>query len=140
MDETKKTFTCPKCKTDSLSYFNTSEGVILDFCGECSGIWFDKNELAHYIELSQDIPEIKEMKASARPTDLDCPKCSGKLEELPFSSKTDLLVDRCPACGGIFFDSGELMQAEKVSAELESIEQRMKLVVKRFADEGYKTL
>ncbi len=140
MDETKQTFTCPKCKKDSLTYFNTSEGVVLDFCGECFGIWFDKNELAHYVELSQDIPEIKEMKSSARQTDLSCPKCPGKLEELPFSSKSDLLVDRCPQCAGIFFDAGELMEAEKLSADLESIEQRMKLVVKRFADEGYRQM
>ena len=65
MSVTKEKFMCPRCKKKTLSYFNTSEGVVLDFCEECSGIWFDKDELASYIELSSDIPEIKEMKKAS---------------------------------------------------------------------------
>lgn len=137
MEQRKEKYTCPKCKTQSLSYFNTSEGVVLDFCDECSGIWFDKNELANYIELSKDIPEIKEMKVQAKPTGLVCPKCQGALEELPFSSQTDIMVDRCSKCEGIFFDAGEIVEAEKASASLENLEERMKKVVKRFVDAGY---
>ena len=130
-------FNCPKCKKPTLSNFNTSEGVVVDFCGQCFGIWFDKDELANYIELSKDIPEIKEMKKQARKTGLACPKCKGTLEELPFSSQTDILVDRCESCGGIFFDAGEIVEAEKASAALETLEDRMKTVVKRFAEQGY---
>jgi Zn-finger nucleic acid-binding protein len=130
-------FECPKCKKPTLSNFNTSEGVVVDFCDQCFGIWFDKDELANYIELSKDIPEIKEMKKQARKTDLSCPKCKGALEELPFSSQTNILVDRCENCGGIFFDAGEIVEAEKASATLEKLEDRMKTVVKRFAEQGY---
>ncbi|NIM18161.1 MAG: hypothetical protein GTO45_39670 [Candidatus Aminicenantes bacterium] len=130
-------FDCPKCKKPTLSNFNTSEGVVVDFCDQCFGIWFDKDELANYIELSKDIPEIKEMKEQARKTGLACPKCKGTLEELPFSSQTNILVDRCESCGGIFFDAGEIIEAEKASAALETLEDRMKTVVKRFAEQGY---
>ncbi len=140
MSLTKEKLMCPKCKKKTLSYFNTSEGVVVDFCEKCSGIWFDKNELAHYIELSMDIPEITRMKKSARKTDLLCPGCEGTLEELPFSTKTNILVDRCEKCGGIFFDSGELKHAERASAEIETLESRLKTVVKRFTDEGYRPL
>jgi len=140
MSLTKEKLMCPKCKKKTLSYFNTSEGVVVDFCEKCSGIWFDKNELAHYIELSMDIPEITRMKKSARKTDLLCPRCEGTLEELPFSTKTNILVDRCEKCGGIFFDSGELKHAERASAEIETLESRLKTVVKRFTDEGYRPL
>ena len=52
MSLTKEKFMCPKCKKKTLSYFNTSEGVVLDFCDECSGIWFDKNELQEAIKIS----------------------------------------------------------------------------------------
>ncbi len=131
-------FVCPKCKKPSLANFNTSEGVLVDFCDECFGIWFDKDELANYIELSKDIPELKEMKAKAQKTDLVCPKCNGALEELPFSSQTDILVDRCDGCGGIFFDAGEIVAAEKASATLETLQERMKTIVKRMTDEGYR--
>ena len=140
MSLTKEKLMCPKCKKKTLSYFNTSEGVVVDFCEKCSGIWFDKNELAHYIELSMDIPEITRMKKSARKTDLLCPRCEGTLEELPFSTKTNILVDRCEKCGGIFFDSGELKHAERASAEIETLESRLKTVIKRFTDEGYRPL
>lgn len=67
----------------------------------------------------------------------NCPKCKGTLEELPFSSQTNILVDRCESCGGIFFDAGEIVEAEKASAALETLEDRMKTVVKRFAEQGY---
>ena len=62
------------------------------------------------------------------------------LEELPFSTKTDIMIERCPNCKGTFFDAGEIKMAEKASAELESVEDRMKLVAQRFADMGFKTM
>ncbi len=135
-----KRFNCPKCKKESLSEFNTSDGVIVDFCDECFGIWFDSDELAHYIELSKDIPELDEMQKKAVKTDLVCPKCKGLLEEIPFSTKTDIMIERCPNCKGTFFDAGEIKMAEKASAELESVEERMKLVAQRFADMGFKSM
>ena len=136
----QKTFTCPKCKKPTLSNFNTSEGVIVDFCDLCYGIWFDKDELAQYVELSKDIPELKEMEEKARKTDLVCPKCKNLLEELPFSSKTEILIERCPGCEGTFFDAGEINVAEKASADLETFKSRMKKVAERLAVEGYKVL
>ena len=140
VDMNQKKFICPKCKKPTLSNFNTSEGVVVDFCDKCFGIWFDKDELANYIELSTDIPEIVELKKQAQKTGMVCPKCKGTLEELPFSSQTDFLVDRCESCGGIFFDAGEIARAEKASASLEKLEDRLKTVVKRFAEEGYQTI
>ncbi len=131
---------CPKCNKDTLENFNTAEGVVVDFCTSCKGVWFDKNELAQYIEISKDIPELDEMKEAAKDTDLICPKCNGFLEELPFSSKSKLMIDRCQECGGIFFDAGELMAAENVSAKLESLSDRVKFVVDSFAKDGYKLL
>ncbi len=136
----QKTFTCPKCKKPTLSNFNTSEGIIVDFCDQCYGIWFDKDELAQYVELSKDIPELKEMEEKARETDLVCPKCETLLEELPFSSKTEILIERCPGCKGTFFDAGEIKAAEKASAELETLKVRLKSVAEHLAKGGYKIL
>ncbi len=34
-----------------------------------------------------------------------CPKCGAKMSEADLSG---IKVDKCPACGGIYFDSGEL--------------------------------
>ena len=41
---------------------------------------------------------------------LPCPKCHGKLESYSFM---EIILDRCPACGGIWFDRGELEQILK---------------------------
>jgi hypothetical protein len=37
--------------------------------------------------------------------DIQCPKCPGKLETYSVES---FLLDRCPACGGVWLDKGEL--------------------------------
>ncbi len=137
-DVTMKKFTCPKCKTPTLSEFNTSDGVVMDFCDSCFGIWFDKDKLADYIELSTDIPELKEMKKYARKTGLICPKCGGNLDELPFTSLSDLLIERCNDCGGTFFDAGEIVVAERVSASLEDVEVRMKTAIRRLTSQGFR--
>jgi len=42
---------------------------------------------------------------------MDCPKCPGKLEEVKIGEKEPLIVDRCFACGGTWFDKYELEEA-----------------------------
>ncbi len=44
---------------------------------------------------------------------MDCPKCVGILEEVKFGAKKPLVVYRCFACGGMWFDKGELFLAIK---------------------------
>lgn len=44
---------------------------------------------------------------------MDCPKCVGILEEVKFGVKKPLVVYRCFACGGMWFDKGELFLAIK---------------------------
>jgi len=124
----------------SLSNFNTSEGVVVDFCEECFGIWLDKGELGNYIELSSDIPELEEMRKKAKPTDLICPKCKGKLTELPFSSKTKIMVDRCDNCEGIFLDKGELGIAEHAAASIESVDTRILNALKIIKAENFQVV
>ena len=36
---------------------------------------------------------------------MKCPKCGADLEEVEMDH---IMVDKCPGCGGIFFDKGEL--------------------------------
>lgn len=40
----------------------------------------------------------------------DCPKCEGKLIEVPFEN---LQIDLCDNCGGAWLDAGELEQLTK---------------------------
>lgn len=105
---------CPKCR-HSLSEFHTKEGVVLDVCDGCQGIWFDRGEVAAYADLTRDIPELQSVWRDARVTRNPCPRCRVSLEEMQYSSNDTLLIDRCPACGGIWLDSGELAKVMELA-------------------------
>jgi len=133
------TVNCPKCSSESMIEMKTPDHVTLDFCERCNGLWFDRDELADYLGLSSDLVEFEAVKAQAVSTALKCPKCASGLLEMPFSTKTDLLIDWCGGCGGIFFDFRELGQAQGVAADLEPSALRLKLIQQRFFQKGFGT-
>ena len=98
---------CPKCRHE-LSEFSTKEGVVIDVCDRCQGVWFDRGEMAAYADLARDVPELQAVWSNASNTQNPCPRCRTNLEEMQYSTQDTLLIDRCPACGGIWLDSGEL--------------------------------
>ncbi len=105
---------CPKCRHE-LSRFSPQPSFELDLCTNCKGIWFDRGELAAFASLSQDIPALREVWHDARVTQCPCPRCQTPLEELHYQSDSILLVDRCPLCGGIWLDEGELSSVSALS-------------------------
>ena len=130
---------CPKC-TGELKEIDSSEGVTLDFCGSCKGLWFDAGEVADYFELARDIPDLERARATAKPSQMRCPKCSHNLEELRYSAFHNLVVDRCANCGGIWLDQGEVPTLERMSASLEKPASRILRVVRGLSDKGYMIL
>jgi Zn-finger nucleic acid-binding protein len=57
---------------------------------------------------------------------MNCPKCLGKLEEIKIGEKETVVIDRCFACGGLWFDKDELSRVinkqvlDTVESEVES--------------------
>jgi Zn-finger nucleic acid-binding protein len=51
--------------------------------------------------------EVRRLISQAASETLSCPRCGGKLIEFVHRGVT---LDRCTACAGLFFDSGELQQ------------------------------
>lgn len=98
---------CPKCRHE-LSEFSTKDGVVIDVCDGCQGVWFDRGEMAAYADLARDVPDLQKVWNNASTTRNPCPRCRTNLEEMQYSAQDPLLIDRCPACGGIWLDSGEL--------------------------------
>jgi len=39
---------------------------------------------------------------------MECPKCIGRLQEVKIGKKNVIVIDRCFACGGVWFDKNEL--------------------------------
>jgi Zn-finger nucleic acid-binding protein len=118
----------------------TIEGVDIDFCSSCKGMWFDKDEMAFMMELPEDVPDVSEVGKSARPTEYDCPRCGAKLEEMKFVQVEELLIDRCPQCQGIWLDKGEYPKVEKIAARIGDTKSRMLLACKQLKDKGYQIL
>jgi Zn-finger nucleic acid-binding protein len=106
---------CPACERE-LSDVPVGE-VTVDVCeGGCGGIWFDHRELAR-LEQAHGADTAKLLEVSRDPAvELDqerkrtCPRCE---ETMPmkrhlFSPASKVVVDECPACGGVWLDVGEL--------------------------------
>lgn len=129
---------CPKCKAEIHEM--KFEGVEVDFCSSCRGIWFDEDEMAFTLELPVDMPRIEEVKKTAKKTVFDCPRCGEKLEEMKFIQSNDLLVDRCPGCGGIWLDRGEFPKIEGLAAKIGDARSKIMLAGRYFKEHGYQIL
>jgi len=109
---------CPAC----LSQLNQvkSKSAVVDVCPNCRGIWFDSGELAAFVRplsASEQIPPEKiklfkhrDVKSpyKVREKDRFCPKCGKKLKKFNFSYDSNIFLDKCENCGGIWADGGEV--------------------------------
>lgn len=43
---------CPKC--DGHLFESEYDGVVIDICDSCSGVWLDAGELAHIVDAEDD--------------------------------------------------------------------------------------
>ena len=131
---------CPKCQ--NAMHEITFEGVVVDFCESCQGIWFDEDELAFTTELSTDIPNISEVQKDARAMEYDCPRCGSpqKLEEMKFVPVENFLIDRCPQCKGVWVDKGELPKIETIAARIGDTKSKIMLACQQLSAKGYQIL
>lgn len=121
---------CPKCKTETLKDFGQMEGVDIDFCGTCKGIWFDAGELAFYVEASEDVPGLDKALQTGRDSGCLCPRCKTQhLVETQYLPGETLLIDICPACHGIFLDRGELPKVELLQASFGGLNKVLRTAV-----------
>ncbi len=106
---------CPACK--GVVAVVEYERIELDYCTNCSGIWFDAGELELLAErLSLDgeavsLPDIMGLpEATVREKTRRCPVCRRKMKKVQAGSDPVVLLDVCPGQDGIWFDSGEVSQ------------------------------
>jgi len=108
---------CPKCKADmeQVEY----EGVEIDRCVLCNGIWFDAGE----IEVMRDKKAAAAIdtgdaaigKALNVIDNYRCPRCSGSMVRVVDPQQTGIWYEICSSCSGSFLDAGELLDLSKVS-------------------------
>ena len=121
---------CPTCH--DVMIVVEQDKIELDYCTNCSGVWFDSGELELMLErmglegsaLSiakvADLPEAKSAEKKRR-----CPICGRKMRKTNMGQEPKVLIDVCPKGDGLWFDGGEILQiikqcAEKSGTELDS--------------------
>ncbi|NBT58456.1 hypothetical protein EBT16_06705 [bacterium] len=104
------------------------EGVDIDKCVSCGGIWLDDGELAKIVgatieTFSQSLitktldTVSKGIPQSEKDSVERCPKCSQEMKALNYAYQSGVIIDSCPNGHGIWVDSGEI---EKVQIFKES--------------------
>jgi Zn-finger nucleic acid-binding protein len=103
---------CPACKVPLI--VAERDGVELDVCVQCHGLWLDAGELAllaekmgRRLEAGGQAGLVKaEVEESTRP----CPRCDKRMHKAWLGNRPRVLLDTCPAGHGLWFDAGELGQ------------------------------
>lgn len=118
---------CPKClgklQKTTITNRTTSEvkelqgaGLVYDLevdkCFVCGGVWLDKGELEKYLSEEIEIVDSPSL-GSQMDKELDakygnCPCCSIKMTKVTSFKNTDLTVDTCSKCQGIWLDPTEI--------------------------------
>jgi Zn-finger nucleic acid-binding protein len=106
--------TCVKCTSvlDRADF----EGLEVDLCPSCGGLWLDRGEITRAARLPEtELRRLRDLIGAANPAapigsenHIPCPACPGLLAEFSLGS---IRVECCSACHGIFLDRGELEEA-----------------------------
>ncbi len=95
---------CPRCRSDLIVV--EAEGVELDWCPACSGIWFDAGEIEVLLARDEPVKKLFGLPPEGQEEkDRSCPRCRRHLTKVSLEST---VLDVCPDDHGIWFDAGEL--------------------------------
>jgi len=130
---------CPRCRQKMLK--KEYEGVSIDICEKCGGIWMDKDELYHVLEKREEKFSHQQQEEVTpeeiippRPGDLipelNCPLCGALMQRFAFGYSSGIILDRCPNGDGVWLDKGEL---EKVQIYKEKSEELAEKEYARFS-------
>lgn len=123
---------CPKCGAALIAL--ELEGVEIDYCPECRGLWLDYGELAMIADLAgaSDGGMSRTLYESEALGDGEgeCPRCGKGLERT--SAPGEIKLDRCPHGHGLWFDRGELRRT--IEGLAKGHEAETEAVARFFAD------
>jgi len=130
------TMDCPVC--DNAMITLELQGVEIDHCLDCGGIWLDAGELELLLNDSQKAAAL--LKSFQINTEIiekprKCPICLKKMQKISVGSEPPaLLIDKCKKGDGLWFDEGELKDIVK-RAKLDEENKIQKLLVEIFGSE-----
>lgn len=115
-----------KCPLDytELQPKRYEDNIKVDVCPNCGGMWLDKGELeviqetrerdyseelARMPDLGYKAYELAQQKIGRR---LQCPHCNNEMEAREYARCSQVMIDVCPHCHGIWLDKGEIEDLE----------------------------
>lgn len=97
---------CPRC--DRAMQSMSMVGVTIDVCDLCNGCWLDGNE-ATSLTRSRGKNAVSVELTATKDSPLCCPSCGSKsMLEGAHSKNSNLILDQCKTCTGVWLDKGEL--------------------------------
>ena len=102
---------CPACRQPLVVVEH--EGIEVDWCVACRGIWFDAGEVELLAEKAGRrfvVPALDAAGAgsAASGSPRRCPRCPAKMRPQAIPCDPPIQVDLCPRGHGIWLDRGEL--------------------------------
>jgi len=101
---------CPLCHEPLVAF--ELDGVEIDRCVDCGGVWLDAGELELIAGRAGTSPgEISRVLNGARGPrhgKRRCPRCNRKLQVVQVEGSALVELDRCPAGHGLWLDAGEM--------------------------------
>jgi len=91
--------------------------IELDYCSNCSGVWFDAGELElmlERLELAGSQLSLADIMTSPQASTAEkqrrCPICNRKMRKVTIGQSPQVMIDVCPRGDGLWFDGGEVSQ------------------------------
>lgn len=96
----------------------------VDRCPECGGMWLDKGELETIQEVishdhSQELVRIPDLAGAAfrqalqqKQPRITCPRCHIPMDRREYGYNSQVLIDVCHRCHGVWLDDGEIRALE----------------------------
>lgn len=108
---------CPKCRSDMESL--DIDGIEIDRCTECHGLWFDPGEMEmlrnRKAATAIDIGDPGRGKVQNTIDRYRCPRCGGSMARMVDPTQTHIWYEQCGSCHGSYFDAGEFSDLATVS-------------------------
>ena len=106
---------CPKCISPMVKVL--FEGIEVDRCVDCHGLWFDQSEREDLLQRrnSEAIDNGDPRLGSQfdRVDSIVCPRCGTHMIPMVALGRPRIHFERCTLCAGSFFDAGEFKRLKQ---------------------------
>lgn len=112
---------CPTCGDQPLYARMTQQGVEVDYCQQCHGVWLDKGEIFSFTKRPKELSKaFQDAQKSAKSSSRLSPKTERPMQEITFLDGK-LALDVCPETEGLWFDEGEIERLVNADPRLLSL-------------------